>query len=195
MKQRNNQIQTGVRFPTNTTIVPPIKIKHTQTNKIAQANKIAQVNKIAQANKITQANTIALHLPFKPSVPPKSCNVVHTKLASQNEALFHFFHSPSPFTDMSITLNLPFGVTSMKDFKALACCFEVQDTNAHPWSVEMLKKRGSVSIRGIFRRILHSLYFTLSFTFTHQCIASSEKLLGEGTGLLTGPNGVRICAV
>tara|TARA_B110000090_G_C12995385_1_gene298292 strand:+ start:158 stop:448 length:291 start_codon:yes stop_codon:yes gene_type:complete len=82
----------------------------------------------------------------------------------------------------------------MKDFKALACCFEVQDTNAHPWSVEMLRKKEDQCLFAVYLEEYFTLYTSL-FPSQINALASSEKLLGEGTALLTGPNGVRICAV
>lgn len=85
--------------------------------------------------------------PFSPSVPPKSWRVVHTKLAPQNEALSHFFHSPSPLTDMSMTLNLPGGVMSMKDLSSPACFDDDHLTNAQPWNDQIAS--GSVRLRPV----------------------------------------------
>lgn len=98
-----------------------------------------------------------VRLPFSPSVPPKSCSVVQMNSAFQNAASFHFFHSPSPFVDMSITTNLPAGTASVKPFNHDAFSSPLQPTKAHPWKDQIAS--GSVRFTPMYAaapRVAHN---------------------------------------
>ena len=81
-------------------------------------------------------------LPFSPSLPPKLCNVVQTKLAPQ-KLVPHFSHSPSPLGAMSMMENFPAGAASTKLLICPPSWMEFQPMNAQPWKDQI----ASLSVR------------------------------------------------